>query len=276
MEQNKKAVVEFEKVIFGYTNDTTTIDNVSFVVEDNDYICVIGHNGSGKSTISKIITGLHYPRSGKVKIIGQEVNRANIRYIRNDIGIVFQNPDSQFVGLTVRDDIAFGLENHKLPPYMMDEIIHLVAKATGISNLLNESPGSLSGGQKQRVAIASVLASNPKIIIFDESTAMLDPNAKQDLKKLMLDLKHKYGRTIISVTHDMEEVVGADKVLIMNHGKLIKFGTPKEIFEDRDFLTNISLDVPFNLRLSFELQKQNTSKKEFSPSIDLETIINDI
>jgi energy-coupling factor transport system ATP-binding protein len=223
------------------------------------------------------MTGLLMPQSGKIKILGQEINNINIKNIRNNIGIIFQNPDNQFVGLTVEDDIAFGLENHKVPAFKMSKIINTVATAVGIKHLLELPPSSLSGGQKQRVAIASVLAVNPKIIIFDESTSMLDPNAKEDLKDLMLDLKTKYGKTIISVTHDMEEVTKCDRVIVMDGGKVLKIGTPTEIFEDRNFLIEHSLDVPFNLQLCLELDKMfKKSGKSFDLSLDKAKIINTI
>ncbi|MDR2568516.1 MAG: energy-coupling factor transporter ATPase [Mycoplasmataceae bacterium] len=270
----KKAVIEFKNVMFGYTPTMLNINDVSFNIYEGEYVCVIGHNGSGKSTISKIMTGLLNIRGGKVNVYGNEIDSNNTKNIRNNIGIIFQNPDNQFVGLTVSDDIAFGLENHRVPQEKMDDIINLVAKSTGVSDLLNKSPNELSGGQKQRVAIAGIIACNPKIIIFDESTSMLDPNAKQDLKKLMLFLKNQYGKTIISVTHDMEEVTECDRVLIMNGGKLLKSGSPKEIFEDRKFLQSIKLDVPFSLQVCLEMAE--VTGHEFPLSLKLNDVVNNL
>jgi energy-coupling factor transport system ATP-binding protein len=222
------------------------------------------------------MAGLITPNSGEIRINDTIINNENIRAIRNNIGIIFQNPDNQFVGLTVEDDIAFGLDNKKVPHTKMKQIINLAATATGITNLLEAEPASLSGGQKQRVAIAGVLATNPKIIIFDESTSMLDPNAKQDLKKLMLDLKNNYGKTIVSVTHDMEEVTSADKIIIMNKGKVLKIASPEEVFSDREFLLNIKLDVPFNLHLCMELQKLSKHKDDYPLTTDLHKLVKEI
>jgi energy-coupling factor transport system ATP-binding protein len=253
MSDRKIKAVEFDNITFGYTNKVTNLDKVSFEIYENEYICIIGQNGSGKSTLSKILTGLLQPRSGTIRLFGQIVNKMNIKHLRDNIGIVFQNPDNQFIGLTAEDDIAFGLENRKVDPNRMSDIIHATAKMVNIEDLLQKEATSLSGGQKQRVAIASVLAINPKVIIFDESTSMLDPKAKRELKNLMLVLKNKFNKTVVSITHDMEEVTNADRVIIMNQGKLLKIGNPKEIFEDRSFLQNVALDVPFSLQLSKSL-----------------------
>ncbi|MDR2829351.1 MAG: energy-coupling factor transporter ATPase [Mycoplasmataceae bacterium] len=272
---SKDAIIQFQNVSFGYTKVMKNIDDVSFEINQGEYVCIIGHNGSGKSTISKLITGLLIPSNGKIIINGVILSPDTIKVIRREIGIIFQNPDNQFVGLTVRDDIAFGLENHRVPQSQMNEIIKLVSKAVGMQDFIDDAPSSLSGGQKQRVAIAGVLATNPKIMIFDESTAMLDPESKEDLKDVMYTLKKNYGKTILSVTHDMEEVTRADKVIVVNRGKILKVGTPQEIFENREFLLDVKLDVPFNLKLCFELQKQS-KKRKYSLSLDSAKTINEI
>jgi energy-coupling factor transport system ATP-binding protein len=226
-------IVEFCDITFGYTPAMINLNNVSFKIYPNEYVCVIGHNGSGKSTISKVLSGLLTPQKGYLKIHNQKIDRSNIHLIRQKVGMIFQNPDNQFVGLTVEDDVAFSLENHRILPQNMQSIINIVTKATGVNSLLKVEPSNLSGGQKQRVAIASVLSVDPEIIIFDESTSMLDPNAKEDLKSLILDLKNKYNKTIISVTHDMEEITKCDKLIVVNHGKILKIAPPEEIFQDR-------------------------------------------
>ena len=200
---DSSVALEFENVYFAYTEERMILKNVSFTINDNEYVCVIGHNGSGKSTISKVLTGLLKPKSGVIKLFGIEISAANLKYLRNNIGIVFQNPDNQFVGITAEDDIAFGLENRKVPPNKMWDIINDAAVATGIEDLLKKESLELSGGQKQRVAIASVLAINPKVIIFDESTSMLDPKGKNELKELMVSLRDVAKKTIISITHDI-------------------------------------------------------------------------
>jgi energy-coupling factor transport system ATP-binding protein len=273
MSDLQKPAIEFHHVTFGYTTKVTNLDNISFEINDNEYVCIIGHNGSGKSTLSKVLMGLLQPRSGYIRLFDQEINKANLKYLRDNIGIVFQNPDNQFIGLTVEDDIAFGLENRKVDPAKMKAIIDQVAKIVNVQDLLEFEASRLSGGQKQRVAIASVLAVNPKIIIFDESTSMLDPKAKQDLKNLMLVLKNKFNKTIISITHDMEEVINADRVIILKSGQLVKSGTPKEIFEDQEYLKGLSLDVPFTLQLSQSLLKNNINT---NPTIDVDKLLEQI
>lgn len=257
-EPSKKIVVEFIDVTFGYTPKKNNLDNISISIYENEYVCIIGHNGSGKSTLSKVLVGLLKPKSGVIKIFDQEVNNLNIKQLRDRVGIVFQNPDNQFVGLTPEDDIAFGLENRKINPDLMGSIIKEAAKITNIEDLLPIDASRLSGGQKQRVAIASVLALNPNIIIFDESTSMLDPKAKMQLKNLMVILKNKYKKTVISITHDMEEVVNADRVIILKDGKMLQQGSPQEVFANRNFLQNIALDIPFALQLSNLLNQSHS------------------
>lgn len=248
---NKSEIaIELKNINFSYDDVRPTLVDVNFQIEKNTYVCVIGHNGSGKSTISKILVGLLKPQYGKMFIFGNEISYTNIRYLRDNIGIVFQNPDSQFIGMTAEDDIAFGLENKKVNPLFMKQIILDAAKIVDIENFLPKDAISLSGGQKQRVAIASVLAMNPEIIIFDESTSMLDPKGKIELKNIMLKLKNESKKTIISITHDMDEVINADKVIILESGKVVKIGKPEEVFVDEKFLNNISLSLPFTLKLS--------------------------
>ncbi|MDR2636603.1 MAG: energy-coupling factor transporter ATPase [Mycoplasmataceae bacterium] len=263
-------IIEFKNVTFGYTSNIKNIDNVSFTINHGEYICIIGHNGSGKSTMSKLLGGILIAQSGSILVNGLQINSDNILNIRRSLGTIFQNPDNQFVGITVRDDIAFGLENYKVPQKKMDDVIDLVAKSVGMSDFVNDAPHTLSGGQKQRVAIASSIATNPDILIFDESTAMLDPLSKNNLKDLMYLLKKKYKKTIISITHDMEEVTRADRVIVMSGGKVLKIGTPQEIFENRDFLLNIKLDSPFISRFCIEMQKYN---KDFPLSFDENKIV---
>lgn len=253
---DSSVAIEFQNVYFAYTEERMILKNVSFTINDNEYVCVIGHNGSGKSTISKVLTGLLKPKSGVIKLFGIEISAANLKYLRNNIGIVFQNPDNQFVGITAEDDIAFGLENRKVPPNKMWDIINDAAVATGIEDLLKKESLELSGGQKQRVAIASVLAINPKVIIFDESTSMLDPKGKNELKELMVSLRDVAKKTIISITHDMEEVVKADKVIVMSNGEVQYIGTPQEIFANEERLLKMQLDIPFTLKLAKTLKEK--------------------
>jgi energy-coupling factor transport system ATP-binding protein len=270
MSIDKVKAVEFDKVSFGYTPTVTNLEQISFDIYENEYVCIIGQNGSGKSTLSKVLTGLLQPRNGVIRLFGQQVNKLNIKHLRDNIGIVFQNPDNQFIGLTPEDDIAFGLENRKVDPKRMKDIIYTAARMVNIESLLGVEAVKLSGGQKQRVAIASVLAINPKVIIFDESTSMLDPKAKKELKNLMLILKNEFNKTVISITHDMEEVTNADRVIILNKGKLLKTGSPKDIFEDRDFLQNVALDVPFSLQLAKSLMEL---KINIQPNLQVDDLV---
>ncbi|WP_342252537.1 energy-coupling factor transporter ATPase [Spiroplasma endosymbiont of Amphibalanus improvisus] len=251
--------VKFEDVEFTYREDSpNAVDKVSFEIKNGEYTCIIGHNGSGKSTISKIMVGVLRPQSGRILMYGNEVNEKNIYASRYFLGIIFQNPDNQFIGSTVRDDIAFGLENRMIKSEDMPEIISNAAKEAGVENLLDHEPMMLSGGQKQRVAIASTLALNPDIMIFDESTSMLDPKGKNDIKQKMLELKKK-NKTIISITHDMDELLQADKIIVLNKGKLVKIGKPTIILSDQEFLKSIHLDIPFihNLISQLNLEKSN-------------------
>ena len=252
MEIDKKIAVKLSNVQFGYDHKTNNrvIKDLSFEIYDNEYVCIVGSNGSGKSTISKIIFGLLKPWSGQVYIYGTLMTSLTLKSIRDKVGIVFQNPDNQFIGLTAEDDIAFGLENRLVNPLNMSNIIQQASSIVNVQHLLSLDAGKLSGGQKQRVAIASVLAMNPSIVIFDESTSMLDPTAKQEIKELMLLLCRKYHKTVISITHDMEEIIKADRVMVIKHGELQRFGKPNIVFEDEEFLKNNSLDFPFTLNLS--------------------------
>ena len=259
MQKNKEVAIRFSNVVFGYSQKqlVPTIKNISFDIYDGEYICIVGSNGSGKSTISKILVGLLKPWSGSVFVYGTLISNFTLKKLRDNVGVIFQNPDNQFIGLTAEDDIAFGLENRLVNSTRMWPIIKQVAGIVNIEQLLHLNANQLSGGQKQRVAIASVLAMDPKIIIFDESTSMLDPTSKKDLKELMIVLKEKYHKTIISITHDMEEIIHADRVLVIKNGSLQEFDEPKVVFENENFLKNNCLDFPFTLNLSRLIKNEN-------------------
>ena len=259
MQKNKEVAIRFSNVVFGYNQKqlVPTIKNISFDIYDGEYICIVGSNGSGKSTISKILVGLLKPWSGSVFVYGTLISNFTLKKLRDNVGVIFQNPDNQFIGLTAEDDIAFGLENRLVNSTRMWPIIKQVAGIVNIEQLLHLNASQLSGGQKQRVAIASVLAMDPKIIIFDESTSMLDPTSKKDLKELMIILKEKYHKTIISITHDMEEIIHADRVLVIKNGSLQEFDEPKVVFENENFLKNNCLDFPFTLNLSRLIKNEN-------------------
>ncbi|MCF0217595.1 MAG: energy-coupling factor transporter ATPase [Malacoplasma sp.] len=270
---DRKKVFEIQDISFSYDLKNNVLTDVSFDIYENEYTCIIGHNGSGKSTISKILVGLLKPIKGNIKIYGENVSYLNFQNLRKNVGIIFQNPDSQFIGLSARDDIAFGLENKKINPSVMDNIIHDASEIVGIKNLLDKDSLSLSGGQKQKVAIASVLAMNPKVIIFDESTSMLDPRGKSELKRIMLDLKNKAFKTVISITHDMDEVLNADKVIVFKNGQIIRIGKPDEIFVDEKFLLSSALDFPFILKLAKALKEK---KVNVNLTIEKEKLINEL
>lgn len=248
-------IIEVKDLCFNYEEGVTTIDNISFSVAEGSYTTIIGHNGSGKSTVAKLIAGLLEKKSGSIKIDGIELTIENLGKIRNRIGIVFQNPDNQFIGSTVRDDIAFGLENHKVAQSEMDAIIEKNAGRVNMMKYLDHEPTHLSGGQKQRVAIAGILAMKPKLLIFDEATSMLDPQGKAEIKRVINDIHAESGLTIVSITHDIDEVAGSDNVIVMCEGKIAMQGSPEEVFSDVDKITALHLDVPFSLKLSNELKK---------------------
>lgn len=248
--------IEVSHLSFAYTEEAETIKDVSFTIPKGSYTTIIGHNGSGKSTIAKLIIGLLGAKSGMIKILDQVVSPETIYELRSHVGIVFQNPDNQFIGSTVADDIAFGLENHCVPQEQMQDLIDKSATAVGMTDFLDAEPTHLSGGQKQRVAIAGILAMAPEIIIFDESTSMLDPQGKASINQEINHLHQSRDITILSITHDMEEVAQSEHVIVLNQGKIEMEGTPKEIFAHPDLLKNMQLDIPFALKFSKYLQSK--------------------
>lgn len=248
-------IIDAEKLTFSYDGKIDAVKDVSFSVEKGQYCTIVGHNGSGKSTVAKLLTGLLEKKSGNIYIDGLELNIENLRKIRNKIGIVFQNPDNQFIGSTVRDDIAFGLENHCVDQKDMDDIIEEFSKRVGMHDYLNSEPTRLSGGQKQRVAIAGVLAMHPEIIIFDEATSMLDPQGKAEIKKVINDLHKEKDLTILSITHDIDEVASSDYVIVLDEGKIILTGSPEEVFKKEDKLKETQFDLPYSMKLAKELDK---------------------
>ena len=247
------SLIELKNVSYSYNDSTKAVDDVSFSVRKGDYVTIIGHNGSGKSTLAKLIAGLLPVKEGSITVDYLEVNEENIPQIRKRLGIVFQNPDNQFIGSTVRDDIAFGLENKQVPSDEMEAIVEEYAKKVGLTEYLNYEPQNLSGGQKQRVAIAGILAMSPDIIIFDEATSMLDPKGKKEIKQLMYDLAGGDDITIISITHDIEEVLQSDDCVVLSKGKLFMHDVPEKVFANAEKLRQIDLDVPFieNVRETF-------------------------
>lgn len=248
-------IIEIKNLSFEYIDGAKTIDNISFEIEKGSYTAILGHNGSGKSTIAKLLIGLIEKKNGEIIVNGMPLNIDNLYKIRSLIGIVFQNPDNQFIGSTVRDDIAFGLENTCINPKDMDGIINEYAKKVNMIDFLDHEPTKLSGGQKQRVAIAGILAMNPSIIILDEATSMLDPRGKKEINELVRQLNEDKNMTILSITHDIEEAALADKVILLNNGHIIDSGKPEDILVKEELLRDMSLDIPFSLKIANGLNK---------------------
>lgn len=252
---------------FSYDQKTMAVDAVSFSVKKGQYVSIIGHNGSGKSTIAKLIIGLLEGTPESIQIDDLTLNTDNVYDMREKIAIVFQNPDNQFIGSTVRDDIAFGLENRLIDPKEMDEIIETYASRVGMSAYLEHEPTKLSGGQKQRVAIAGALAMHPELLVLDEATSMLDPKGRREVNALVHELHENNEMTILSITHDIEEVTLSDYVLVMNEGKLVMQGTPQEILNQTQKLIDMSLDIPFSAKVYESLKNQGLNP-DFSYDIE--------
>ncbi len=249
-------IIEVKDLSFEYEPSLKTIDHISFNIKKGEYVAILGHNGSGKSTIAKLLIGLLEKKSGIIIVNGLELNMKNLYKVREQIGIVFQNPDNQFIGATVRDDIAFGLENLCVPRDKMDELIETYAKKVRMERFLEHEPTKLSGGQKQRVAIAGILAMSPSIIILDEATSMLDPRGKSEINELVRDINEDRNMTIISITHDIEEAKNADKIILLNKGRIIAMAAPDQILRDTATLDELKLDSPFALKLSRTLNEK--------------------
>ena len=242
--------IEIKNLSFSYEQDGEFINDLSLTIEKGKYTVILGHNGSGKSTLAKLIMGLLETDSGEINVLGQKLSPETVYDIRNKVGIVFQNPDNQFIGSTVRDDIAFGLENHLVESSKMDDLINEYAKKVGMEEFLDKEPSNLSGGQKQRVAIAGILVMHPEIIIFDEATSMLDPKGKREIKELTAKMKEiNPDITIISITHDIEEALLADNVVILKKGQVVLTEDSKNAFKDEKKILDYDLDLPFNYKL---------------------------
>jgi energy-coupling factor transport system ATP-binding protein len=258
-----------ENLSFQYPNQPNeAIRNVSFRVLKGEWVSIVGHNGSGKSTVAKLLIGLLIPKSGTIQVFDTVLSEKTIWDVRKRIGIVFQNPDNQFVGTTVEDDIAFGLENNGVPREQMMERVREAVQQVGMEDFLLREPHSLSGGQKQRVALAGILALRPDIIILDEATSMLDPKGRREVLQAIYHLKNTHNMTVVSITHDLEEVVQADKVIVMNEGTVMAEGTPFDIFALGEQLERIGLDLPFAIKLREALKRAGIPLQASHSSID--------
>lgn len=257
MEKNQ---IEFRNVSFRYHEDAPwVLKGVSFTIDADEWVAIIGHNGSGKSTIAKLMNGLLFPQEGEIYVSGQQVSPDTIWDVRKQVGMVFQNPDNQFVGTTVRDDVAFGMENHGMPRELMVERIQESLQAVGMEEYERQEPHRLSGGQKQRVAIASVLAVSPKFIILDEATAMLDPKGRKEIMQTIRAIQGARNLSLITITHDLQEVTQADRAIVMNNGEVWMEDTPRDVFSKKNQLTDIGLDTPFVSKLADELRNAGLS-----------------
>ncbi|OIK14392.1 energy-coupling factor transporter ATPase [Bacillus sp. MUM 116] len=247
----KKPIVSLDNVSFKYDGqDRHALQNVSFQVLEGEWLAIVGHNGSGKSTTAKLLNGLQFPQQGEITVCGKKLSEESVWDIREKLGMVFQNPDNQFVGTTVQDDVAFGLENHGIPREEMTQRVGDSLRKVKMDQFLNQEPHHLSGGQKQRVAIAGVLALRPSIIILDEATSMLDPRGREEVLETVRALKDEKQLTVISITHDLEEAAKADRIIVMNRGKVFREGTAEEIFSMDEELIQLGLDIPFSVKMS--------------------------
>ncbi|CAM4294464.1 energy-coupling factor transporter ATPase [Streptococcus penaeicida] len=244
-------IIAVRNIKFKYqeNQESYTLDDVSFHVKQGEWLSIIGHNGSGKSTTVRLLNGLLAPESGTIHIDGDLLTENNVWDIRQKIGMVFQNPDNQFVGATVEDDVAFGLENKGVSHQEMVERVDQALQLVGMSEFKTREPARLSGGQKQRVAIAGAIAMRPMIIVLDESTSMLDPKGRLELIKTIKAIREDYQLTVVSITHDLDEVALSDRVLVMKNGQVESSSTPRELFARGDQLLNLGLDIPFTSNL---------------------------
>lgn len=241
---------------------TKAVDNVSIDINQGDFVAVLGHNGSGKSTFAKHLNALVMPTEGTVWVDGMDTREEeNTLKVRQTAGMVFQNPDNQIVGTLVDEEVGFGPENIGVPTEEIWERVEKSLKAVGMYAFRNQSPNKLSGGQKQRIAIAGIVAMKPKCIVLDEPTAMLDPLGRKDVLNVLHELNRQENVTVILITHYMEEVIDIDKLYVMDDGKLVMSGTPREIFSQVEKLKELRLDVPHVTELAYELQKEGVPLK---------------
>ena len=251
-----KSIIDVKNLSFRYKESQEYYDvkDITFHVKRGEWLSIVGHNGSGKSTTVRLIDGLLEAESGEIAIDGQRLTERNVWSIRRQIGMVFQNPDNQFVGATVEDDVAFGLENQGLSRQEMKKRVEEALALVGMLDFKKREPARLSGGQKQRVAIAGVVALRPAILILDEATSMLDPEGRRELIETVKGIRKDYDMTVISITHDLEEVAMSDRVLVMKKGSIESTSSPRDLFSRND-LDQIGLDNPFANQLKHSLSQ---------------------
>ncbi len=265
-------IIETKKLIFEYIRRdeegnvegiTRAVDQVDLDIKQGDFVAILGHNGSGKSTLAKHLNAILYPTEGTVWVDGKDTAKEEYLWdIRQNAGMVFQNPDNQIIGQVVEEDVGFGPENMGVPTKEIWERVEESLKAVGMYKYRKHSPNKLSGGQKQRVSIAGVIAMHPKCIILDEPTAMLDPNGRKEVIRAVRALNQVEGITVILITHYMEEIIHADRAIVMDQGHIAMQGSPREIFSQVERLKELRLDVPQVTLLAYELKKSGVSLPE--------------
>lgn len=255
MLMNSKKIITVEHLKYEYpqAQQRLALNDLSVSINAGEWVAIIGHNGSGKSTFAKSLNGLLALQSGTITIDGLPLSLETVWAIRRKIGMVFQNPDNQFVGATVEDDVAFGLENQGIERAVMQTRVANAIERVGMTAYTKREPSRLSGGQKQRVALAGIIAQQPKILILDEATSMLDPQGRQEVLATIHQLKQETNMTVLSITHDIDEAASADRIIILDDGQVIDQGTPAEIFAYGQRLMDLGLDVPYPEKLKAAL-----------------------
>ncbi|MET4656099.1 energy-coupling factor transport system ATP-binding protein [Exiguobacterium sp. PvP048] len=258
-------LIELEQVTYRYPEqEQPALRNVSLSIHSQEWVAIVGHNGSGKSTLTKLFNGLLLPEEGTVTV-NETFSSAvpeQLWEMRRAIGIVFQNPDNQFVGTTVRDDVAFALENWGVPREEMVRRIDDSLARVGLTDFVDREPHQLSGGQKQRIAIASALAMRPDVLVLDEATSMLDPIARTEVMSTVQELYEQHPMAVVAITHELDEVLRASRVIVMDAGQIVLEGTPQEVFAQSAFLEQIGLDVPFVVRVQEQLSARGLTYED--------------
>lgn len=258
-----KTILKLNNISYSYDKKVDVLSNINLEIHEGEDVAIIGHNGSGKSTLAKIMLALLKAKSGTLEFNDEIINEKNVNLLRTKTGLVFQNPDNQFIGATVEDDIAFGLENRNINREKMQQVVRDFARKVGVIELLNKAPEYLSGGQKQRVAIAGILAIHPDLIIFDEALTMLDPKGKNEISNLISQIKKDNpSLTIIRITHDLDETLASDRLIVLDKGRIYFDDAPKCVFSHIQELTKIGLDIPFVVKLSNKLKAANLIKED--------------
>lgn len=255
-------MIKVNNLNFSYTAKTEALKDVSFEIKKGTFVSILGHNGSGKSTLAKLLVGLLKAKSGDIFIDETKLTEESLHQIRKKIGIVFQNPDNQFVGVTVKHDIAFGLENQNMDQSMMIDKVNKYAGFVGMQDFLDKEPHQLSGGQKQRVAIAGILAMDQDYIILDEATSMLDPEGTRGMIKLIKTLNAEHQKTIISITHDLSFAALSDELIVLKEGQIILRGKPQDVFLEEEKLKSSNLELPLGVKVYNELKKSGTKNND--------------